>query len=68
MGGGLFSDVGSLPPIYWGASEKASVALLTTPDTSDGISKSLTEPKSTTETTGTEYHYPKPLQQTHTHC
>lgn len=29
-----------------------------TSDTADGISKSLTEPKSTTETSGTDYHNP----------
>lgn len=59
--------LGAFHSFIGAASEKGSVGPLTTSDASDGISKSLTEPKSTTETTGTEYDNPKPLQQTDTH-
>lgn len=65
---GFFWMLGAFHPFIGAASEKKSVGLLTTSDTSDRINKSLTEPKSTTETTGTEYHNPNPLQQTNTHC
>lgn len=52
-----FLDARSLPPTYWGCKLEGSVGPITS-DTSDGNSKSLTEPKTTTETTGTEYHNP----------